>query len=108
MPNKYEFPGGKVEKNESLKQALKRELYEELSININIVDIIEFENNIIITENFILTAFIIKKWENKLIINPKINSEILKVDYNNLINAHNLLDTNKQFIPEIIKYINNI
>ena len=32
----YEFPGGKVKKNEYLLEALKRELMEELSVRINI------------------------------------------------------------------------
>jgi len=47
MPNKYEFPGGKVEKDESLKEGLKSELYEELCIDVNIQDIIEFPNNVL-------------------------------------------------------------
>ncbi len=32
--NKWEFPGGKVEKNESEKEALEREILEEFEINI--------------------------------------------------------------------------
>ena len=32
----YEFPGGKVKKNEFLSEALKRELMEELSVRINV------------------------------------------------------------------------
>ena len=36
----YEFPGGKVKKNELLIEALKRELKEELSIKININNLI--------------------------------------------------------------------
>ena len=32
----YEFPGGKVKKNEFLLEALKRELMEELSVRINV------------------------------------------------------------------------
>ena len=41
----WEFPGGKVNNNESFENALKREILEELSININI-------NNKISSERF--------------------------------------------------------
>jgi len=37
LPSKWEFPGGKIEKNESPKSALKREILEELQIHINIL-----------------------------------------------------------------------
>ena len=36
----YEFPGGKVKKNEFLTEALKRELKEELSVKINVNNLI--------------------------------------------------------------------
>ncbi|QXP73372.1 (deoxy)nucleoside triphosphate pyrophosphohydrolase [Tenacibaculum sp. AHE15PA] len=39
ISNKFEFPGGKIEKNETKKQALKRELIEELNIQPNINDL---------------------------------------------------------------------
>ena len=105
MPNKYEFPGGKVEENETLKEALKRELNEELSIEVNIIDIIEFPNNVLINENLILTVFIIKKWKNKLTINPEINSEILQVKLDKLKNVEDLLETDKELIPSILEFL---
>ena len=104
MPNKYEFPGGKVEENELLKEGLKRELFEELCINVNIEDIIEFPNNVLKTEKFILTIYIIKKWEGELTINPEINSEILEVNIHELINVEELLETDKQLIPAINEF----
>ena len=39
----WEFPGGKVDNDESFEQALKREIYEELSINIKIKEKITSE-----------------------------------------------------------------
>ena len=38
ISKKYEFPGGKVEQSESNAEALKREISEELKMNINVKD----------------------------------------------------------------------
>jgi 8-oxo-dGTP diphosphatase len=108
MPNKYEFPGGKIEESESLKEGLKRELFEELCINVNIKDIIEFPNNVLKTEKFILTIYIIKKWEGELTINHEINSEILEVNIHELINVEELLETDKQLIPAILSFLTTL
>lgn len=105
MPNKYEFPGGKVEKNETLKEALQRELNEELLINVDLQDIIEFPNNVLKTEKFVLTIYIVKKWENELTINPEINSTILEVNIHELKNVEDLLETDKELIPSIIEFL---
>ena len=105
MPNMYEFPGGKIEKGETLKEGLKRELQEELSIDVDIEDIIEFPKNVLETENFILTVYIVKKWKGELTINHEINSEILEVDFDQLQNVEELLETDKQLIPSILAFL---
>jgi len=46
LPNHWEFPGGKVENDESFEMALKREWQEELQLNIVVLDkIASFEND---------------------------------------------------------------
>ena len=45
LANKFEFPGGKIEPQESKKQALKREILEELNVKILVKDeLIEVEH----------------------------------------------------------------
>jgi len=38
LPGLWEFPGGKVEGGESLKAALKREILEELDVDVDVLD----------------------------------------------------------------------
>ena len=39
LPNKWEFPGGKIEKNETAEQCLKREIKEEFDIVVSVVSV---------------------------------------------------------------------
>ena len=106
-PGFYEFPGGKVEKDETLKTALKRELNEELSIDVDETDILEFNENSLTTEKMVLTIFIVDKWKGDITINPKIHSEIIAVNINELKNVEELLETDKNIVDAIMNYLLN-
>ena len=78
ISEKFEFPGGKIEKGESRKEALKRELFEELNISIKIKSLFlsvthqypDFELTMhgyiceIDTQDIILNEHISKEWLN--------------------------------------------
>ncbi|WP_226682880.1 (deoxy)nucleoside triphosphate pyrophosphohydrolase [Sutcliffiella horikoshii] len=58
IPNMWEFPGGKVEKDEDLYSALKREIEEEMNCKIETNDL--FHDNIHEYETFIINLIAIK------------------------------------------------
>lgn len=60
----WEFPGGKVKKNETLIHALKRELCEEIGITILNFSFLKYEK--IFNKNIKLYFFLIKKWKGKI------------------------------------------
>jgi len=94
-PNYYEFAGGKLESGETHKFALKRELYEELEIEVDENDILNFNNNIVENDKYKVSFYKIFKWKNNIKLNKDIHSEYLIVNKNEIEKINNLLDTNK-------------
>ena len=58
LPNMWEFPGGKVESSETLKEAIEREIKEELHCDVEFIDI--FNDNTFEYDEFIVNLITIK------------------------------------------------
>ena len=78
-PNKsyplfWEFPGGKVEKNENFYDAAIRELKEELNISINQSNLILIDtvsHSYVKNHVIMMHVFLVKQWKNKICANEK-------------------------------------
>ncbi|NEZ47755.1 (deoxy)nucleoside triphosphate pyrophosphohydrolase [Clostridium niameyense] len=74
IPNNWEFPGGKIEKGETIKDAIEREIKEELNCSVEFIE--EFNNNTHEYDSFIVNLITVKC---KLIKNAPIAHEHSKL-----------------------------
>jgi 8-oxo-dGTP diphosphatase len=58
IPNTWEFPGGKIEGNETLKEAIEREIREELACEVEFIG--SFNDNTYEYDNFIVNLITVK------------------------------------------------
>lgn len=86
QPNLWEFPGGKVENDESLFDAIEREIHEELSCKVKAVDL--FDENTHEYEKIIVNLIGIKC---KLVDGTPIAREHSKLIYLNKENLNSLV-----------------
>lgn len=98
LPNMWEFPGGKIEKGETLKQAIEREIKEDLSCDVKFIDV--FNDNTHEYDNLIVNLITIKC---KLISGMPIANEHSKLIW---LHRENLLSLN--WAPADIPAVNKL
>ena len=90
----FEFPGGKVEKDECLLEALDREIYEELGIRLDFSKIYYLYNYKILKHNINLHFFLCLRWFGKIKNKEK---QTLKWIVPKELDNYNLLKSNESF-----------
>ncbi len=100
---KWEFPGGKVEAREKSTNALKREIKEELSLDIEVHSLINESKHVSQTHNLLLKTYF------STIIKGTITTNVHnQIRWMNINDLHDLdwLDADKAILDDVIKYLN--
>ena len=102
--NCWEFPGGKIEKNETPEECLIRELKEEINIDVSnkCIAPIGFSSHEYEKFHIVLMLYVTRKWEGKLQANEK--NSFKWVSYGEL-KKHKMPKANTNFFPIIFELI---
>ena len=90
----FEFPGGKLEQDECLIEALDREIFEELGISLDFNKIYYLNNYRILKHNISLHFFLCLRWFGKI---ENKEMQTLKWIFPKELNNYNLLKSNESF-----------
>tara|TARA_B100000700_G_scaffold306772_1_gene382342 strand:+ start:391 stop:792 length:402 start_codon:yes stop_codon:yes gene_type:complete len=104
MGGMWEFPGGKIEADESPESALIREIKEELSISISksCLAPLTFSTVTYGTRNFLILMYVCRVWEGK--VNASVSAEIKWVEKRDL-GKYNMPSGNESLIGMVIDYL---
>lgn len=97
---KWEFPGGKLEKNENMEDCLKREILEELDIQIDIKSIFMINEYDYPTFSVELISYVCKYNDGKIKLIDHDRYEWIDI---NRLNEFDFLDGDKPIIDKIKK-----
>lgn len=101
ISKKFEFPGGKIEDGETQKEALERELKEELNVNAEIRDLFLTVEHQYPDFEITMYSFICKIGNKEVVLNEHIDSKWLKRE------QLELLDWAEADIPIMAKLMAN-
>ncbi len=102
--DKWEFPGGKMEKDETPEKCIIREIKEELDADIEIVSFLNTIEYTYPTFHLVMHNFICKLKNNHLSL---LEHEAAKFINTNELNSIDFLPADKLILNDLIKYINS-
>ncbi len=103
MAGYWEFPGGKIEPDETPEGALQREIEEELGVELGCFWPFTFLSETREEHHVVVLVFICREWEG--IIKAKNHQELKWVRVNELDKVENMLPSNKPLITALRDYL---
>lgn len=98
---KWEFPGGKLEENENLRDCLKREIIEELNLNIVVGEIFEVVYHRYSDKTILLIAYLCDSITNEASAIECVEYKWISLDE---LKLYDFLDADKPIVDKIFRF----